>query len=228
MATVTHSSRQALHHTVREIRWLSNYSFVLSLNTQELAFEPGQYVNVGLPGDIEMREYSCYSAPSDDTLDVLIRLVDGGLVSRRLAALRPGQQVRVEGPFGFFTISEEDRGKPLLFVSTGTGIAPYRSFVRAYPKLDYTLLHGVPTAEELYDWNEYAPDRRVACLSRSTEGVVTGRSFAGRTTEYLRQNVISPDTICYLCGNCDMIYEAYDILRGYGVPGDDIHAEVYF
>jgi ferredoxin--NADP+ reductase/benzoate/toluate 1,2-dioxygenase reductase subunit len=33
---------------------------------------------------------------------------------------------------------------------------------------------------------------------------------------------------CYLCGNSDMIYEAYALLRKRGVPHSRIFAEVYF
>jgi len=33
---------------------------------------------------------------------------------------------------------------------------------------------------------------------------------------------------CYLCGNSDMIYEAYALLRKHGVPHSHIFAEVYF
>ncbi len=227
MATVTYSTRQQLTREVRYIRWLTETTFAVGLEDDGLRFEPGQYVNVGMVDDIEMREYSIYTAPEDDVLEILVRRVDQGLVSRKLGALCAGAKLRVEGPFGFFTIPQEERESSHLFVSTGTGIAPFRSFVRAYPELDYTIIQGVRYRRELYDWDEYRADRRVACVSREAGG-----DFRGRTTDYLRHHAqhhrIGPDTRCYLCGNCDMIYESYDILRGFGVASDAIHAEVYF
>jgi hypothetical protein len=39
---------------------------------------------------------------------------------------------------------------------------------------------------------------------------------------------IDPDAFYYLCGNCDMIYEVYDILKARGVSTGNIFAEVYF
>jgi hypothetical protein len=34
--------------------------------------------------------------------------------------------------------------------------------------------------------------------------------------------------VCCLCGNSDMIYEVFAILRGQGVPRSRISAEIYF
>jgi ferredoxin/flavodoxin---NADP+ reductase len=223
MATVTHATREQVTHSVRSIEWLTDSTFTIEMGRDGFTFEAGQYINVGLPNDIEMREYSLYSAPEDETMAILVKLVDSGLVSRKLSQVTPGTALRVEGPFGFFTIPEAERSKPLLFVSTGTGISPFRSFVRAYPDLSYTLVHGVRYTNELYNWDEYRPESRIACISRESGG-----DFSGRTTDWLREHDIDPESRCYLCGNCDMIYEAYDILRDKGVTSDDIHAEVYF
>jgi len=69
-----------------------------------------------------------------------------------------------------------------------------------------------------------APGQRlVACVSREAGG-----DFHGRVTDYLRRHPVQPATLCYLCGNSDMIYEAVDILKGYGVPPAHLFAEVYF
>ncbi|NBC29650.1 MAG: oxidoreductase [Spirochaetes bacterium] len=223
MATVTHATRERVTHPVRAIEWLTDSTFVIEMAREGLTFEAGQYINVGLPNDVEMREYSLYSAPKDGTMAILVKLVDSGLVSQKLSQVTAGSGLRVEGPFGYFTIPEPDRSKPLLFVSTGTGISPFRSFVRAYPDLSYTLVHGVRYTNELYDWNEYRPESRISCISRGGGG-----DFPGRTTDWLRKHDIDPESRCYLCGNCDMIYEAYDILRDKGVTSDNIHAEVYF
>jgi ferredoxin-NADP reductase len=224
-----------------------------------MRFEPGQYVNIGFPGEMYMREYSIYSGPEDEHLEILVRVVDGGLLSPKLDRVTPGTELQVDGPFGFFTIPEDARHGTFIFVSTGTGIAPFRSFVRAYPELDYLLIHGARRLDERYDWDEYAPDRRIACISREEGG-----DLSGRTTDWLRRRLldveegseaadpppggaegargkpsgdekgpsagkpVGPGTRYYLCGNCDMIYEAVDILRAAGVSGDKVYSEVYF
>ena len=213
-------------HRVQAIRRLSPSAYLLRLERGELAFEPGQYVTLGLPGSTARREYSIYSGSGDPFLEVLIKQVEGGTVSHQLARLAPGAALEVDGPFGYFLIPEAVRGRPLLFVASGTGIAPFHCFVRSYPGLDYRLLHGVRTASETYDRHCYPRDRYLACLSR--EAAATAAGFAGRVTAYLRAHPAIPGTLCYLCGNSEMIFEAFDILKAAGIPGTDLFAEVYF
>ncbi len=129
---------------MQQVRELSAGAFVLRFDRDGLEFEPGQYLNVGVKGDLDMREYSIYSGPGDDYLEILVKEVEGGYVSRRLRKLGSGGEVTVEGPFGFFVTQPE------------------------------------------------------------------------------------PETLCYACGNCDMIYEVFDILRNLGVPPEHLFAEVYF
>jgi ferredoxin/flavodoxin---NADP+ reductase len=74
----------------------------------------------------------------------LVREIEGGKVSGRLKKLKPGTEIEVEGPFGFFKFDPEKfASQKFLFVATGTGISPFHSFVRTFPELDYQLVHGV-------------------------------------------------------------------------------------
>ncbi|TVQ39584.1 MAG: oxidoreductase [Spirochaetaceae bacterium] len=211
-------------HAVELVRDLGADTFVIRLQRNQLAFQPGQYITVGLPGETDAREYSIYSAPEDDYLEILVKRVDGGYISPRLRRVQPAQLLNVDGPFGFFTIAETERlASRFYFVATGTGIAPFHSFTRAYPAIDYTLLHGVRHTSERYEMYSYDRSRYVACISRRRDG-----DFTGRVTDWLRRYPVQPDALCYLCGNCDMIYEAFDILKDHGVPAERLFAEVYF
>ena len=215
---------KGLTHRVLSVRPISESAYVLRVDRKGLTFEPGQYINVGPYGSIAMREYSVYSGMDEDFLEILVKEVEGGVVSQALKKTNPGDPVALEGPFGFFLIDEEQRknGK-FLFIASGTGISPFHSFAKSYPELDYTLLHGVRRSSELYDREVFDPARFVSCVSREETG-----DFHGRVTDYLRANPAAPESLCYLCGNCDMIYEAFDILRSQGVSPDHLFAEVYF
>ena len=215
-------------HRVRGVRRLSASAYVLRLERGELAFEPGQYVTLGLAGSTARREYSVYSGRGDPFLEVLIKEVEGGSVSRQLARLAPGAVLDCDGPFGYFTIPAARRGEPLLFIASGTGIAPFRSFARSYPGLEYRILHGVRTASERYDSTEYPAERYLSCLSRVPAAAVPRHSYQGRVTDYLREHPVAPGTACYLCGNSEMIFAAFDILKKQGIAGADLFAEVYF
>lgn len=208
--------------TVLEIRHLTESTAVVRFERQGLAFEPGQYIRVGLEGDPEIRDYSVYSGRNDDFLEILVKRVDDGLVSIQLTDLKPGNKVSVGGPYGHFKLIEEVLQKPLLFVASGTGISPFQSFIRSHPSLNFRLLHGIRHINETYDSTTYG-NHYFSCISRDDGG-----DFHGRVTQYLAKLDIDPATEAFLCGNCDMIYDAFDLLQAKGLATARLHTEVYF
>jgi ferredoxin--NADP+ reductase/benzoate/toluate 1,2-dioxygenase reductase subunit len=207
---------------VLAVRRLTDSSAVLRFERQGLEFEPGQYIRVGVEGDPEIRDYSVYSGANADYLEVLVRRVEDGLVSKQLFDLESGDVVSVGGPYGHFKLTEEILPRALLFVSTGTGISPFHCFVDSHENLNYRLVHGTSYGSEGYDAEHYG-DRYTHCVSRETGG-----AFKGRVTDYLQTLEIDSQTEAFLCGNCDMIYEAFDLLQEKGLPTAQIHTEVYF
>jgi len=218
--------RQPRVHTVIHVRNLTSSAFVLRFSRECLSFQPGQWINLGVPGSREQREYSIYSGDDDDFLEVLVKAIPDGAVSGLLRSRRPGDHVEVEGPHGAFTLVSGAREPPrYLFCATGTGISPFHCFARSAPELDYLLLHGVRTGGETYESDAYRSGRLVTCISQGMGG---DRSYPGRLTAYLKEHPVVPETYCYLCGNSDMIYEVYAILKRYGVSRSHIATEVYF
>ncbi|VGO14293.1 Ferredoxin--NADP reductase [Pontiella desulfatans] len=207
---------------VLEIRNLTESTSVLRFERNGLEFEPGQYIRAGIDGDEEIRDYSVYSGSNAAHLEVLVRRVEDGLVSKQLCDLQVGDAVSVGGPYGHFKLIDDLRGKPLLFIATGTGISPYHSFAESYAELDYRLIHGTAKRDEAYE-AEFYGDRYFHCVSRDEGG-----DFQGRVTEYLKTLEVPADTNAFLCGNCDMIYEAFDLLQEKGLTTAQIHTEVYF
>ncbi len=194
------------------------------MEKKDFTFKTGQYITLGFSGSIDRREYSIYSAEQDDYIEVLIKEVEDGLLSKKLKKCKPGDVLDIDGAFGHFSLkADEVKNKKFMFISTGTGISPIHSFIHTHPEMDYTLLHGIRHKEEAYEKESYDSNRYVLCTSGENTG-----DFNGRVTEYLLKNPVSPDTICYLCGNCHMIYEAYDILEKQGIKLGPIHTEVYF
>ncbi len=208
---------------VLAVRELAEAAYIIRIERGRMTFTPGQHITLGLHDDTQLREYSIYSRPQDPFLEVLIKEVDQGLLSTRLHRVKPGDQVRIDGPFGFFVLDDNAPGTRHLFVATGTGIAPFHSMAGAAPGLDYQLLHGVRHMAETYEREHYPDSRYVACTSRDRNG-----DFQGRVTDYLAAHPPDPGMQVYLCGNCEMIYEVYDQLSTGGFPVDQIRTEVYF
>lgn len=211
------------------VRWLTDSAFVLRVERSGFNFIPGQCVNIGLPEGAVNREYSTYSGLKETNyLEFLIKRVPGGAVSPKLAELRPGDRVTLDGAYGLFVVKNpEDKETKYCFVATGTGLAPFHSFVQSYPWLNYQVLHGVRQLAEDYDRGDYRPERFLACVSREVPPASSGY-FHGRVTEYLKSHPVDPQTHYYLCGNSSMINEVYDILRSNQVSGSNIFTEVFF
>lgn len=204
-------------------RFLSRNAFVLRLERHNLQFRAGQYVVIGMNGD--SREYSIYSGEEDSFIEVLIRRIENGNISQKLSQLEVGEIVKIEGPYGFFVINPEDISeKKLVFMATGTGIAPFRSFVRSLNGLDYLLLHGTRYKSEPYEHESYERDRLVFCTSRES-----GSDSKGRITEYFHKNMkTDTNTIYYLCGNSEMIEEMAGYLEDHDIDPFYIRSEEFF
>ncbi len=200
---------------------LSSSVCLLRLERNGFSFDPGQYVFVSLPGTRQVREYSLFSGINDPYIDLLIKLVSDGYMSNKLKNVYPGEELEIEGPFGFFTVNERFYNTPpLLLVATGTGIAPFHSFIRSHPSLKYNLLHGVRYGDESY--RHAFNDRYIICSSRDNSG-----DFHGRVTDYQAEHPVSNDYWCYLSGNWGMIDEMTDILIRQGIPYEHILSEAH-
>lgn len=187
-------------------------------------FKAGQHIIAGIKGELNQREYSIYSGERDDFLEILVREVPEGNVSRQLKSCKPGDSLDINGPFGAFTLntSEMSSGK-FIFIASGTGISPFHSFVRSYPGLNYTLFHGVRFRTEAYDMKEYDHERYFLCTSRES---YNGRR--GRVTKFLTKYPVDDTMLFYLCGNSSMIYDMFHVLKNKGVAANKIFNEVYF
>jgi NAD(P)H-flavin reductase len=200
----------------------SKNTFCLRVERPKAIIKSGQCFNVGMPGIDINREYSMYSGADDDYLEFLIREVDNGLVSSRLRKLQVGDVVEIDGPYGEFCIPNDGEKLNFVFVASGTGIAPFHSFIKTYPNINYMLIHGIRHPDEAYDVQDYRVGSYIPCISNNNNG----KSL--RVTDYLRQNRISKDSMVYLCGNRNMIIDSVQILLDQGIGGDQIVSEVFF
>lgn len=212
-------------HEILEVKHLTDSTFIIRMERNDLKFKAGQHINVGPANSIHTREYSIYSGENDDYLEILVKEVAGGFISPVLKQQKPGNMLVVEEPVGYFSLPAHiDPEEKLLFIATGTGISPYHSFIKSYPGLNYQILHGIRYNSDKYEADFYDSQRYIACISRQK----TPNDYFGRITNYLEENPVKGNTRCYLCGNSSMIHDVYDLLEAQGVPPEKIHAEVYF
>ena len=140
-----------LTHDVRELD-------LRLISPTTLDFQPGQFISFEIPIEGRphpmTRAYSIASPPSQRSiLTVVFNRVDHGPGSTFLFSLKPGDQVHFKGPAGSFRL-RDDAPRNLLFVATGTGIAPLRSMLhtllpkpprRSYPCYGVSEPSGICT-----------------------------------------------------------------------------------
>jgi len=204
-------------------------------------FYAGQFVSLKVPhgGGSEARPYSIASAPRDQkSFDLCLNRVEGGFVSNYLCDLAPGAIVDINGPHGSFTVSpplEQD----LVFIATGTGIAPIRGMLeeifRAHETVsgDITLIFGVRHPETILYRSEF--EALAACHSRFHFVPTLSRPPAewqgqtGYVQEHLRRLFAHrKDFKAYVCGLKAMVDEVRFILkRDFGLDRKQIRFEKY-
>jgi ferredoxin--NADP+ reductase len=118
------------------------------------SFKPGQYATLGLDigGEFVARAYSISSSAYNRAyLELYINVIKDGAFTPALFALRPGDEIYYMGPKGVFTLAKT-QARYLLFLATGTGLAPYVSMLRTMREdqlagrphgRTITLVHGV-------------------------------------------------------------------------------------
>lgn len=209
-------------------------------------FEPGQFISIFVPGkgpggrDLR-RAYSIASAPEltragKSVFELCVKIVEGGPGTQYLNSLKIGDSLKGMAPYGDFVYKTKS-GRHAIFISTGTGIAPFRAMVyskvfKENQPLSATMLFGARHEIDLLYTEEFdialASSQWVQVLSRP-EAAWSG--FKGRVTDWLRKNaetIAWSNTDFYLCGNGAMIDEVKQILAEKGVEKTSIHQEVYY
>jgi CDP-4-dehydro-6-deoxyglucose reductase, E3 len=120
---------------------------------EEFRFEPGQYIDIMLPGG-RRRSFSIASPPHcSRVLELHVRRVVGGEFSAPLFDENTrGSLLTIEGPLGQFAYRPGIA--PMLLVGGGTGIAPLLSILRHVIEndieRDMTVYWGVRSERDLY------------------------------------------------------------------------------
>jgi CDP-4-dehydro-6-deoxyglucose reductase, E3 len=231
---------QSFTARVRKVVDLTHDVRVIALALRDpsaIQFEAGQFVSFevpkpGLPFPVT-RPYSIASPPTaHDSIDLLLNLVPGGPGSEFLFSLKSGDAVSFRGPAGTFVLREYP-DRRLLFVATGTGIAPIRSMIHARlpSPTPVTLIWGLRNERDLYyqeelaglaeQFPEFSYTVTLSQPSPQWRGAI-GRVQAAVDAATTRLD----DLAVYVCGGREMIKSVTALIRPRGVC--PIHWEQYY
>ncbi len=215
----------------------TQYSFGL-VQPHIMEFDPGQYVSIVVDATGDRRSYSIASKPENkDAFELLLDHTPCGVGCQYLAGLQIGQEVDVMGPMGRFVFVPGGTEEELVFVATGSGIAPFKSMIMSMlqegtERRPMTLYWGMRFVEELFWLDEFqglaesfSNFKFHPVISRAIEEWPLCR---GRVTDCLNIHQIPINAAYYLCGNAKMIEEVTALLQGKGVATENIHFEKFF
>ena len=207
----------------------------------KLEFIPGQLIQLcALPGEkgTIIRNYSVASWPDGtNNLELIITYLEGGAMSEYLfKKAKIGDEFVYRGPMGIFTLPETiDRD--IFFVSTGSGISPFRSMINHIILNDITtqnvkLFFGTRTQKDICYWEEM---KLIETLFPNFEFIPTlsQEEWEGKTgyvhKHYLELIDEMPEKpLVYYCGWDRMIREGREHLakRGFEMT-KDIRVEIF-
>lgn len=196
--------------------------------SRAIQFSPGQ---VGLlkVGAEEPAYFAFASAPDDPDLEVLVKQKVG--CSTVLYDMNPGDEIELLGIMGHGFKLDEMKGRDLVFVAMGTGVAPLRSALRHVLRRkdefgQLVVLYGARTPDdfcyrdETEDWEDSGVELRQV-ISRPD-----GHDWSGPTgyvqslLDHVLPNLSSP--VALICGSREMITQTRERLGKMGFQPDEI------
>ncbi|WP_191830440.1 benzoate 1,2-dioxygenase electron transfer component BenC [Pseudomonas fluorescens] len=228
------SSYQA---SISAVRQLSDSTIALSIKGEalsRLAFLPGQYVNLGVPGSEQTRAYSFSSLQKDGEVSFLIRNVPGGLMSSFLTGLaKAGDSMTLAGPLGSFYLREIRR--PLLLLAGGTGLAPFTAMLEKIAEEGSEhplhLIYGVTNDFDLVELDRLqALAARIPNFSYSAcvANPESQHPLKGYVTQHIEPRHLNEgDVDVYLCGPPPMVEAVSQYIREQGITPANFYYEKF-
>ena len=215
---------------------------ILEFPDTDFRYLEGQSIGIippGLDGKGKPHKLRLYSIAStrhgdqgdDQTVSLCVRLLEylhpetgetvNGVCSSHLCKLLPGDQVTITGPVGTSFLPPEDPNASIVMMATGTGIAPFRAFLRRMfieNHADYSfngfawLFFGIPTTanilyqEELESCQNLAGDKfRIDyAISREQMNIKGGKMYIqdriAQNAPDLWSLIQKENTYTYICG----------------------------
>lgn len=212
---------------------------ILEVDDKDLALEPGQSVGVIVPGPHgfghkdHFRLYTIADIPkktrgNKQLINICVRrcnYIDDfsgeryeGIASNYLCDLKPGDKITMTGPYGIPFEVPDDKNADILMIGLGTGIAPFRAFVkRIYNeaggwKGKVRLFHGARSGLELlymndkqndfadyYDEDTFKAFEAVSPRPQWDDPIALDYALEERAEEVWKM-ITGPDTYVYVAG----------------------------
>lgn len=207
-------------------------------------FEPGQFANVTLatPEGDATNAYSMASGPRDDHLEFACRQTPSAFTDR-FHELEKGDEIGVSGPFGRFTLRDDDA--PRVLVCGGVGVTPFLSMIRdladrsPHARTDLVCSNrtpdSIPYRDVLAGLARDDGDLHVRhAVTRCDRDAVTEAGLPDDTWRcHVAAGVLEEAGLLdherhyYVCGPPAMVHDLVEGLTDAGIGDDRLHEEKF-
>lgn len=191
--------------------------------------EPGQFAFVTFESDhlpAEEHHFTISSAPDRDGFTYTIK--ESGDFTADIDQLTEGDTAIVEGPYGGFTLDEEDG--PITLIAGGIGITPFMSMIRHMDRAkgrETRLIYGNRTVEDIVFQEE------LERLEERNDWLTVTHVLSEEAVDGFEHGRIGRDVLestdtgsqYYICGPPAMMDAVENTLRELGVPSSRIRTE---
>lgn len=221
---------------INNLNLLSNDVMQLFLRippNMEFNFFPGQYINLTSPTGFK-RSYSIANNFQDNLIEMHIKRVPNGKFSEYLFnKANENDLLRLNGPHGTFFLRENQKG--IIFLATGTGIAPIKSIldsidvVRDFKSKPIYVIWGGRKESDIYlDLKSLYKNinfKYFSVLSRPESNWNGRRGYV--QDEILEQKLNLSEYNVYACGLDNMIADAMSILVQNGLNQNEFFSDAF-
>ncbi len=203
----------------------------------EIYFKAGQYLSLIIPKYSQRRLYSFCSSPNIyHGFELLINLEGSGLGRQYLQSLQFGEEINFFGPLGLFTMDSKNEDEELIFIGTGSGIAPLRSMIlnllQDKKSKQKMILYWGMRLENDYFWLKEFKELEKNWPNFTFQPIVSQPSerwnlSRGRVTNFLIAQKFKFQNRFFICGNLNMISETQKILLKQKIQLEKIHFEKF-
>jgi sulfhydrogenase subunit gamma (sulfur reductase) len=193
-----------------------------------VAFMPGQVAVLSVEGEAPAY-FAFASAPEDRELEVLVKQKVGA--SNVIFDMRPGEKIDLVDVVGQGFALNAHKGKDLVFVAMGIGVAPLRSALRHVlnRKEEFgqcVVLYGARTPDDFCFRDETESWEDAGVELRQVISRPDGHDWSGPTgyVQSLLDHVL-PDLnspVALICGSLEMIEQTRDRLSQMGFAAEEI------
>jgi propane monooxygenase reductase subunit len=210
------------------------------IEPEEIAYFPGQYVDIAVPGTDATRSFSMANTSSKQSgqLEFIIKVYPDGLFSHFLdTRLAIGDRLDVVGPYGVFTL-RDGRDCDLVFVGGGAGMAPILSVLRSLAERGSTrkatYYYGARRRrdlcfeKDLYALQESLPNFRYVPALSEPDRDDAWEGESGLITDVVKRHEADLTGVdAYVCGPPPMVEAAMPMLISLGTSEKHIYYDKF-